>query len=267
MLSSNKAIFENEKPIYNDALVQAGYPDNSLQYHNNENISKKKARSRKIIWFNPPFNSMVSTNIAKKFLMLIDKHFPKGSVLHKFFNRNTVKVSYSCMPNIKSIIAGHNKKLLKSSDVSGNNRECNCNTSIKDCPLDGKCLTKSLIYRATVKPKNKPEVKDYYGLTSCTFKTRFDQHTSSFRHQNQSHKTSLSKYIWRLKEKGEEYDLKWEITALAPPYSTEAKRCQLCLTEKTLILFSNSENILNQRSEILNKCRHQNKFLLKNHPL
>ena len=171
------------------------------------------------------------------------------------------------MPNIRSIIAGKNKKLLKSVDGSENNRGCNCNTGTDNCPLKGKCLTKSLIYRAIVKPKNEPNAKNYYGLTSSTFKTRFAQHTSSFRNQNQSRITSLSKYIWKLKEESKEYDVSCEITALAPPYSTEAKHCQLCLTEKTLILFSNNHSTLNQRSEILNKCRHQNKFLLKNHPL
>ena len=223
-LSSNKEIFKNEMPMYNEALVQAGYPDNSIQYYEAKNVSnlKKKTRSRKIIWFNPPFNSTVSTNIAKRFLMLIDKHFPKGSAFHKFFNRNTVKVSYSCMPNIRSIIAAKNKKLLKSADVSENNRGCNCNTGTDNCPLKGNCLTKSLIYRAIVKPKNEPNAKNYYGLTSSTFKTRFAQHTSSFRNQNQSRITSLSKYIWKLKEESKEYDVSWEITALAPPYSKEA---------------------------------------------
>ena len=45
----------------------------------------------------------VETNIAKKFLQLVSKHFPKGHKLSKLFNRNNVKVSYSCMPNVASI--------------------------------------------------------------------------------------------------------------------------------------------------------------------
>ena len=47
-----------------------------------------------MIWFNPPWNDEVSTNIAKKFLGMINSHFPRGSVLGKHFNRSTVKVSY-----------------------------------------------------------------------------------------------------------------------------------------------------------------------------
>ncbi len=40
-------------------------------------------------------------------LYVIDKHFPPNHKLHKIFNRNTVKISYSCMNNVKSIISTH----------------------------------------------------------------------------------------------------------------------------------------------------------------
>ena len=38
---------------------------------------------------------------SKGFLKLVDKYFPKSSILHKIFNRNSVKVNYSCMQNYK----------------------------------------------------------------------------------------------------------------------------------------------------------------------
>ena len=44
------------------------------------------------------------------FLQVIDTHFPPANKLHKIFNRDTVKVSYSCTQNISQIIKGHNKK-------------------------------------------------------------------------------------------------------------------------------------------------------------
>ena len=53
----------------------------------------------------------VKNNIEKNLLQLIDKHFPRYSKLHKTFNSNTVKVSYSCTPNFQQIIKRHNKKL------------------------------------------------------------------------------------------------------------------------------------------------------------
>ena len=55
---------------------------------------------RQIIWFNPPFNLKIKIKIGKLFLNPLEKHFPSHNKLHKLFNRNTVKISYSCMPNM-----------------------------------------------------------------------------------------------------------------------------------------------------------------------
>ena len=54
-----------------------------------------------ILWFNPPSSKTVKTNVGQRFLKLIDKHFSSKNPLHKIFNWASVKVSYSCMPNIK----------------------------------------------------------------------------------------------------------------------------------------------------------------------
>ena len=53
----------------------------------------------------PPFSSNVTNNIDKKFLQLLDKNFLRGHRFHKLFNRNTVKLTYSCLPNVCSILA------------------------------------------------------------------------------------------------------------------------------------------------------------------
>ena len=68
-------------------------------------------RTRKIIWFNPPFTQTVKTNVAKLFFRLLDKNFPKSHLLHKIFNRNTIKVSYSCMNDVSQIIKQHNRNV------------------------------------------------------------------------------------------------------------------------------------------------------------
>ena len=54
----------------------------------------------------------VKTNIGKNFLHLLVKHFPANNKMYKIFDKNTVKVSYSCMKNVNSIISGHNHKIL-----------------------------------------------------------------------------------------------------------------------------------------------------------
>ena len=43
----------------------------------------------------------------------------------------------------------------------------------------------------------------------------------------------------------------------------EAKRCELCLTEKLIIAKADPKTLLNKTSEIISKCRHHNKFTLK----
>ena len=62
----------------------------------------------------------VQTIIGKKFLNLITKHFPKGNKLNKAFNRHNVKVSYSCLPNVASVIHAHNKKALYNEEPTSN---------------------------------------------------------------------------------------------------------------------------------------------------
>lgn len=49
-----------------------------------------------LFWFNPRFSQSIQTNVAKSFHPLIDKNFTKSHKLHKIFNRNNHKVSYSC---------------------------------------------------------------------------------------------------------------------------------------------------------------------------
>ena len=85
--------------------------------------NKTKNRKRKITWFNPPFSFNVSANIGKNFFILLGKHLSKTHQLHKLFNRNSVKVSYSSLPNFDSVINGHNKNILNKQEQPF---PCNC---------------------------------------------------------------------------------------------------------------------------------------------
>ena len=113
-MSSNKETLEQATDIYNSALQTSGYNER-LEYINqevkDERVRNKRQRKCQIIWYNPPFIKSVTTNIAQKFLRLVDRHFPKKWKLHKIFNRNTLKVSYSCMPNMSTLIKAHNNRM------------------------------------------------------------------------------------------------------------------------------------------------------------
>ena len=73
--------------------------DTTTLYTTNRQLTaRRKNRQRNnILWYNPPFSKNVNTNICHRFLTLVDKHFPKDHKLRKIFNRNTIKISYSCI--------------------------------------------------------------------------------------------------------------------------------------------------------------------------
>ena len=100
---------------------------------------------------------MVQSTIQQKrgnkswslFLKLLDKHFPRHHKLHKIFNRNTVKKSYSCTKNMKSVMNDHNKKVLNQNRPCPNERKCNCIRK-ELCPQNGNCQVEKIVYKATI---------------------------------------------------------------------------------------------------------------------
>ena len=91
-----------------------------------------------------------TTQLAGHFFkILIDKHFPKINPLHKIINRKNVKVSYGCCPNIDAIISTHNKKVTRPLDQMTSKKTCNCQNPA-ECPLDGNCCIKNIIYKAEI---------------------------------------------------------------------------------------------------------------------
>ena len=96
-ISCNKEYFDKAAPAYNNALKIIGL---------NENIEftptspSRGNRDRKIIWLKPSYSANVKTNFGGIFLRLTDKRFPQYYKYRKLFNRNNIKISYSCMSNM-----------------------------------------------------------------------------------------------------------------------------------------------------------------------
>ena len=261
-LSSNEHLFNDTSPIYEEALRRSGYSIKLKYQGPSSNNKSKNKRKRKIIWFNPPFSKNVKTKVGKYFLQLIDKHFPKTHKYHKLFNRNNVKISYSCMPNIKSLIHSHNRNIINPSTQQV--KLCNCIKKEK-CPLNEKCLLSNIVYKATVSSNiaNYQE-KVYIGLCQTSFKLRYANHLKSFNTPQYKHDTELSKEIWKIKEKHHNFNIKWEVLKQCyRSYNPKTKNCSLCLNEKTALATYCGNNLLNTRSEIIGKCRHKNKYLLE----
>ena len=154
-LSFNEKIFQEALPPYQKALQNSGYrhtltykrPEND---NNSTNINKiKRNRKRQIIWFNPPFNLKMKTNIDKLFFNLLDKHFPPHNNLHKFFNWTNVEISYSSMPRMNRYTYMHNHKVLndKPNAIGINNSNCRNRDT---WPLPNSYQKKCIIYQVNI---------------------------------------------------------------------------------------------------------------------
>ena len=220
-LSSTMEEFDKAKDFYQDALAKSGH-DTKLMYERSTESKSPRKRKRNILWYNPPFSRNVQTNIGKRFFALITKHFGKDSRYHKIFNRNTVKLSYSCMPNIGIIIKSQNARSLRAD--ANNKKACSCRNT-NTCPLNGGCMQNSLVYEAEVHTRT--ENFKYFGLCEGDFKTRYNTHRSSFRNKKYCNSTELSKKIWSLKDSSIEHTVTWKILQKAPVRRCGSKRCNL----------------------------------------
>ena len=109
--SSNKQVFDEEAPLYQRALEHSGYTY-KLEYQKPKEKTEKKKPRRQVVWFNPPYSRHCTTKIGKLFFEILDSCFPKSGPLGGFFNRWTIKLSYSTARNLKSIIDSHTRKKL-----------------------------------------------------------------------------------------------------------------------------------------------------------
>ena len=214
------------------------------------NSERNETRKRKIIWF-----MNVETNIGNTFLKLVKKHFPRNNSFHKTFNRKTSKISYSCMRNIRSIIASHNKSIL---GPKAEEYGCNCRNK-ESYPLQNQCLTPKVIYEATVVNNSDDEKRVYFGASDTPFKERYRHHTRDFNHERFSKCTELSKYIWQLKLNKKIPSIEWKIVRKVF-CDAKSNYCLFCLKEKYFIInYSHEEILLNKRSELISICRHEHK--------
>ena len=143
--------------------------------------------------------------------------------------------------------------------MKGSKEEIKCNCRNKNtCPIPGECNQKNVVYQVEIWGDNK--IMYYYGSTE-DFKTRYYKHKASF-NKRQSQHTTLSSYIWKLKDNNIPYEIKWSIKAKGHTFSSGGRECDLCLTEKLVMLTENQNTMLNKRDELLETCRHRRKHML-----
>ena len=84
-ISSNEQVFNEAIAPYQQALDESGY-NFKLKFdpQAKQATRKSKAWKRKITWDNND-----KTSLGRKFLLIVDKCFPKNHPLNKIFNRHT----------------------------------------------------------------------------------------------------------------------------------------------------------------------------------
>ena len=75
------------------------------------------------------------------------------------------------MYNMTNIISSYNKKITNTYNEA-NGKTCNCRNK-SSSPLDNKCLTNKIVYKAEVKTNdaiNELSTKVYFGISKTEFK-------------------------------------------------------------------------------------------------
>ena len=239
-------------------MQQSGYNKKLTYKHTDTNHQRHSKHKRKILWFNSPFSKNVSKKISKSFLSLLDLHFPRNYIYNSIFNRNKIKVSYSCMQNIKSVKNNPNMKVLN--NTAETEESCNCGNK-KKCPLDGKCLTTNIYEAQIMSNQLNYKQKIYIGTGETDFKHRFGNCTKLLNLEHYENNTELSKEYWTIKHNHFPPKAIWRIRKYKP-FNTTKRKCYVCLNEKLEVASYKEDNLLNKRSELINKCRNQSKFTL-----
>ena len=120
-ISCDEIEFSKVCQEYRNALTESGHKEILKYEPKDANLNRKRRRKRKIIWFNPPFNKNLKTELGRKFFNLFDRHFPKTHIYHKMFSSNNVKLSYSCTENMGMLIKNINNKNWKKSPKIAHN--------------------------------------------------------------------------------------------------------------------------------------------------
>ena len=204
---------------------------------------------------------------AKQYPQMLHKYFFDWSIdifrshrLHDIFNRNTVKVSHSCMQNMSKNTKGIIVRLHP-----------HCVTNWHYVTVDKKenfpwtVNAELWMQFMTVVSLHQSHKKSTLGWRKEKWKQRYYNHKKSLNHKRYSHETTPSSYVCHLKETLDVTpNLKWTVVRCTTPYSNVSKKYLLCMYEKLVIItYPRQHKRLIKQSELFCKCVHENKYLLK----
>ena len=113
-LLSSKDIFYWIAPYYEQRLASWRYNEKLTYQQQGENKKTLgKFENAMLYGLTHPAKKSLKANVSKYFFRLLKNIFPPNHKLQKNFKKNTLKLSYFCMTNLKAKIDGHNKKTRK----------------------------------------------------------------------------------------------------------------------------------------------------------
>ena len=144
-----------------------------------------------------------------------------------------------------NIINMHNNcKLVLKTGEKQKGDLCNCNQQA-DYPLTGKCLVNNVVYKATVTSSTeRPTCKSYIGICETSFKTRFNNHKSSFNIEEKKNISELSKYVWELKNKKSDFQITWSMLKKKARTLTELKDVNYVYGRNISLLLQTNHRLL-----------------------
>ena len=173
-------------------------------------------------------------------------------MFHPIIDYIAVKISYSCMPNMASHISSHNKNIIQEFKKSQYPNPKHDWRAAEDYPLNGNCKQLAVVYQGDVTPEG-------------PFKEKLSDHCTSFKYEQYKNKSKLPSFIWETKNKGLNFEIKWSVVRRSTTYKAESKKCNLCLWENFHIMTGDKDTLLTERYELITKCKHIDKYLLKSY--
>ena len=129
-------------------------------------------------------------------------------------------------------------------------------------PGRNECTKTNVIYQATVTSDGGNTVETYVGSTT-NFASRYYKHRTDANNPKYKTSTTLSVYIWKLKDEGKNFEVSWRIIDRAPAYNYASKQCGLCRKESFYILYRPQLSTLNKNHEVFKICKHRFSGLLR----
>ena len=135
-------------------------------------------------------------------IVVLSKHIPKDHQMHIVLNKNFIKICYSRMNSMGSVLSSHDKMW-----------------NIK---------TKQISLGSNSRNKDITNYNDHKYKT--TFKQHDSNHTHDLRHAKYQHSNELTTYIWQLENNNFNHSIKSSLVPKLYDYATSLL-CKLCLVK------------------------------------